>query len=144
MCNYICYLKEKKEDTQIIRMLYDVFKCKKELIGNLLDTKKNDIRFENRLLDHVSEFRTELNVYVNDNINKVAFDTNFLFGNEVSKYLDEEIIVGSQNDDPYEWILIKNNLFFIVEEIDDENFGITLRKSGNIEISYDQAILISS
>ncbi|WP_333597399.1 hypothetical protein [Chryseobacterium flavum] len=144
MCNYICYLKGKKEDAQIIKMLYDIFKCEKELIGNLFDTQKNEIRFENRLLDDVSEFCTELNVYVDDNINKVTFKNNFLFGNEVSKYFDEEIIIGSRNDDPYEWILIKNNLFFIVEEVDDENPGITLQKSGNMEISYDQAILISS
>ncbi|WP_265130978.1 hypothetical protein [Chryseobacterium oranimense] len=144
MCNYICYLKGKKEDSQIIKMLYDVFKCEKELIGNLFDTQKNDIRFENRLLDDVSEFCTELNVYVDDNINKVTFNNNFLFGYEVSKYFDEDIIIGSRNDDPYEWILIKNNLFFIVEEVDDENSGITLQKSSNMEISYDQAILISS
>jgi len=144
MDNYICYLKGKKENIHLIKILSDIFKCKKEFIGDLLDSKNFAIRFENRLLDNISEFSTELNVYLDDTINKAAINNNFVFGIELSKYLDEEIVVSGCTDDPCQWILIQNNLFFITEGADDENFGITLHRYENIEISYDDAIHMSS
>ncbi|WP_027386476.1 hypothetical protein [Chryseobacterium gregarium] len=144
MYNYICYLKGKKENIHLIKILSNIFKCKKEFIGNLLDSENFEIRFENRLLDDISEFSTELNVYLNDTVNKTVISNNFLFGIELSRYLNEEIIVSTNRDDPYQWILIRNNSFFLAEEAEDESFGITLQRSKNIEISYEDAKNISS
>ncbi|WPO84293.1 hypothetical protein SD427_08145 [Chryseobacterium sp. JJR-5R] len=144
MDNYICYLKGKKENIHLIKILSDIFKCRDEFIGDLLGSKNFAIRFENRLLDNISEFCTELNIYIDDTIKKVAITNNFLFGIELSKYLNEEIVISTHSDDPCQWILIQNNSFFIAEEADDENFGITLQRSENIEISYDDAIHMSS
>lgn len=144
MENYICYLRENKKDIHLIQMLSNIFQCEEELIGNLLNTYNFKIKFENRLLDNVSEFCTELNVYVDNNTNSIVFFNNFLFGFEVSKYLNEDILVSNQGDDPYQWILISNNQFYIVEEIDNENYGIDLQESNRVKISYNEAMDISS
>ncbi|MDN4012266.1 hypothetical protein QX233_07345 [Chryseobacterium gambrini] len=143
MENYICYLRENKKDIHLIQMLSNIFQCEEELIGNLLNTYNFKIKFENRLLDNVSEFCTELNVYVDNNTNSIVFFNNFLFGFEVSKYLNEDILVSNQGDDPYQWILVSNNQFYIVEEIDNENYGIDLQES-RVKISYNEAMDISS
>jgi len=143
MENYICYLRENKKDIHLIQMLSNIFQCEEELIGNLLNTYNFKIKFENRLLDNVSEFCTELNVYVDNNTNSIVFFNNFLFGFEVSKYLNEDILVSNQGADPYQWILVSNNQFYIVEEIDNENYGIDLQES-RVKISYNEAMDISS
>ncbi|MBT2623521.1 hypothetical protein [Chryseobacterium sp. ISL-6] len=142
MHTFICYLIGKKEDISITRMLSNIFKLNEEFVGDLLDDGDFKIRFENRILDNTSEFCTELNVYTKDEI--IISANIFLFGIEVSEYLDEEVIVGFNGGDPYQWILIKDNLFFLIdEEISDENYGINVHKSTKIEISYDHAIDIS-
>lgn len=133
----------KKGDINITRMLSNIFKLNEEFIGDLLNDGDLKIRFENRILDDTSEFCTELNVYNNDE--NIVFSNNFLFGIQVSKYLDEEVVVGINDDAPYQWIFIKKDWFFLIdEEISDENYGINIKQSHKIEIPYDHAIDISS
>ncbi len=145
MYSYICYLKKSEGNAHITQMLSNIFKCDEEYISDLLNPENFEIRFENRILDNVSEFYVELNVYLNDDNNiTTVFGCNFLFGIEVSKYLNEEVLVSSRNDDSYEWILIGDSSFFIAEEKDNDVPGITLLRSNNSEISYNKAMLISS
>lgn len=141
MRHYICYLKGKKENIDIISLLSNILNCKKELIGDFFEYGDFKIRFENRFLDDRSEFNTELNVYINEHISK-SFSNNCSFGLEASRFLNEEILVNTKNDYSYEWILINNNLCFIVEETDGDHNGITLEKSTNIRISGNEAIEI--
>lgn len=140
---YVCYLKGKRNDIFIIKMLSSIFKCEKEAIGSLLDDREVEIKFENRLLDETSEFCTELCVYSKDE--NIIFSNDFLFGIQASKYLDEEVIVSIKGDDPYIYILIKDDLFFQVDEdIIEENYGISIQESSKMEISYNDAIRISN
>lgn len=112
MNNYICYLKGVKQDKLIINLLAKIFRCNEETITDLLENETTQIKFENKVLDNVSEFQTELNVYIDGDI-KTVFLNNLLFGIEISKHLGEEVIVNSNFNDPYQWILIKNDLFFL-------------------------------
>lgn len=138
MHHYICYLKGKKENNEITSLLSSVFECGNKIIGDLFSYEDFEIRFENRLLDDFSEFNTELNVYMDKPVNKLFAD-NFLFGLEVSNVLNEEILVSIKNDNPYEWILIRDRLSFIVEETDDDYNGITLDRLTTIRISQNEA-----
>ncbi|MDN4011254.1 MULTISPECIES: hypothetical protein [Chryseobacterium] len=150
MDNYICYVKYDKEDAEVIEMLSNVFNYKKEQIGNLFDQKDFEITFENRILDEISEFCTELNVYIPNNEITAIYPNNFLFGYQVSKYLNQQVLVSVsfENNDPYQYILIENDLFFIVDEVIDDNsddkYGITVQKNTKIKISYNDAINFSS
>jgi hypothetical protein len=138
MHHYICYLKGKKENKEITSLLSSVFECANKLIGDLFSYEDFEIRFENRLLDEFSEFNTELNVYMDKPVNKLFAD-NFLFGLEVSNVLNEEILVSIKNDNPYEWILIRDRLFFTVEETGGDYNGITLDRLTTIRISQNEA-----
>ncbi|MDN4031025.1 hypothetical protein [Chryseobacterium gambrini] len=150
MDNYICYVKYDKEDAEVIEMLSNVFNYKKEQIGNLFDQKDFEITFENRILDEISEFCTELNVYIPNNEITAIYPNKFLFGYQVSKYLNQQVLVSVsfENNDPYQYILIENDLFFIVDEVIDDNsddkYGITVQKNTKIKISYNDAINFSS
>ncbi|MCX8526493.1 hypothetical protein OF897_21500 [Chryseobacterium formosus] len=143
MNNYICYLKGVKQDKLIINLLAKIFRCNKETITDLLENETTQIKFENRVLDNVSEFQTELNVYIDGDI-KTVFLNNLLFGIEISKHLGEEVIVNSNFNDPYQWILIKNDLFFLVDEIDNDTYGISIKESSKTKMSYKDLIRDSS
>ncbi len=145
MIHFICYLKRKKTDHYIVELLKEIFNCDIKEISNLIDEEKSLIKFENRILDDVSEFQVELNIYCIDErrIKELKFNNNVSLGIAISKSINEDIAVNDENicDNPYQWILIKQNRLFLVEEDDNEdNNGITLNPNNRIEITYNNPI----
>lgn len=145
MIHFICYLKRKKTDHYIVELLKEIFNCDIKEISNLIDEEKSLIKFENRILDDVSEFQVELNIYCIDErrIKELKFNNNVSLGIAISKSINEDIAVNDENicDNPYRWILIKQNSLFLVEEDDNEdNNGITLNPNNRIEITYNNPI----
>ncbi len=141
MTHLICYLKRKKTDHYIIELLTEIFNSTENEISTILNEEKSMIKFENRILDDISEFQTELNIYcVDEKIVKELKLNNISLGIAISKSINEDIIVSDENvcDDPYQWILIKQDKLFLVEEDDTkDNNGITLNRNNKTEISYN-------
>lgn len=136
-------MKGKKSNRYLIEMLSCIFKYKLEEVGDFLSDGTYYLKFENRLLDEASEFCTELNVYIPDKerVLKTELYNNLLFGVKVSEYIGDEVLVNDESDDPYQWVLIKGKQLFLVEEVDDDNEGITLM-STKLELSYEKSIKI--
>lgn len=87
----------------------------------------------------------ELNIYCIDErrVSKLELNNNVSLGIAISKSINEDIVVNDENicDNPYQWILIKQNSLFLVEEDDNEdNNGITLNQNNRIEITYNNSI----
>lgn len=144
MTHLICYLKRKKTDHYIIELLKEIFNSTENDISTISNEEKSIIKFENRILDDISEFQTELNIYCLDEkrVKELKFN-NISLGIAISKSINEDIIVSDENvcDDPYQWILIKQDKLFLVEEDDTEdNNGITLSRNNKTEISYNSLI----
>ncbi|MBL3550541.1 hypothetical protein J2787_000869 [Chryseobacterium rhizosphaerae] len=145
MIHFICYLKRKKTDHYIVELLKEIFNCDIKDISNLTDEEKSLIKFENRILDDISEFQVELNIYCIDErrVKDLKLNNNVSLGIAISKNINEDIAVNDENicDNPYQWILIKQNSLFLVEEEDNEdNNGITLNQNNRIEIMYNNSI----
>ncbi|PQA96794.1 hypothetical protein B0A69_01615 [Chryseobacterium shigense] len=144
MIHFICYLKKKKTDHYIVELLKEIFNCDIKEISNLIDEEKSLIKFENRILDDISEFQVELNIYCIDErrVEELKFNNNISLGIAISKNINEDIAVNDENicDNPYQWILIKQNSLFLVEEEEDDNNGITLNQNNRIEIPYNNSI----
>lgn len=145
MIHFICYLKRKKTDHYIVELLKEIFNCEIKQISRLIDEEKSLIKFENRVLDDISEFQVELNIYCIDvkRARELQLNNNIFLGIAISKSINEDIIVNDENicDDPYQWILIRQNNLFLVEEDDNEdNNGITLNQNSIIEITYNNSI----
>lgn len=145
MIHFICYLKRKKTDHYIVELLKEIFNCDIKDISNLIDEEKSLIKFENRILDDISEFQVELNIYCIDErrVKDLKLNNNVSLGIAISKNINEDIAVNDENicDNPYQWILIKQNRLFLVEEEDNEdNNGITLNQNNRIEIMYNNSI----
>ena len=140
MHHLVGYLKEKKQSTHIKKILSSIFECKVDSIGKLLsDTGEFDVFFENNKIDNTSNFCVEINIYIHNKELEKIFPNDFLFASKLSELLNEEVIISFENDDPYVWILIKNNSFFIVEEdLTFESYGINLLDNKD-EISYEEA-----
>lgn len=144
MTHLICYLKRKKTDRYIIELLKEIFNSTENDISTISNKEKSIIKFENRILDDISEFQTELNIYCIDEkrVKELKFN-NISLGIAISKSINEDIIVSDENvcDDPYKWILIQQDKLFLVEEDDSEdNNGITLSRNNKTEISYNSPI----
>ncbi len=140
MIHFICYLKRKKSNHYIIELLKEIFNCEIEDISNLLDEKQSLIKFENRILDDVSEFKMELNIYCIDEsrTRELKLNNNISLGIAISKSINEVVVVNEDNIciNPYQWILIRQNKLFLVEEDDNDNNGITLNQNNQIDITY--------
>lgn len=143
MYNYVCYLKKKMSNDYLVKMLSDIFEYKETSISELLNGVGHyDLRFENRQLDDVSEFKTELNVYILDKrkILNLELYNNLLFGRKVAIYIKDEILINDESDDPYQWILVKEGEIFLVEEEYKDNEGINLISSNRLELAFEKAL----
>lgn len=128
----VFYLKSKRKDSFIEKMLSDIFEYKQEQVKKLLSEDDCLIRYENRILDNVSEFFVELVVYIQDDklLNDIKLNNNIVLGLKISNYINEDVITDYQKNNPYQWLLIKKNRFFLVEEIDQDSNGIILENDG--------------
>lgn len=131
----VFYLKSKRKDLFIEKMLSDIFEYPQTQVKELLSEEDCLIRYENRVLDNISEFCVELIVYIQEEkqLNNIRLDNNIILGMQISNYIDEEVITNYQGNEPYQWLLIKGNHFFLVEEIDQDNNGISL-ENDRIEV----------
>lgn len=113
-------------------MLSDIFEYKQEQVKKLLSEDDCLIRYENRILDNISEFSVELVVYIQDDklLNDIKLNNNIVLGLKISNYINEDVITDYQKNNPYQWLLIKKNRFFLVEEIDQDSNGIILENDG--------------
>ncbi|MGI9580037.1 hypothetical protein ACR1PO_02380 [Chryseobacterium sp. RRHN12] len=140
MIHFICYLRRKRSDNYIIKLLKEIFNYDIKEISNLMDDKKSLIKFENRILDDISEFQVELNIYCIDEgrARELKLNNNVSVGIAISNKIHEDVVVNDNIicDEPYQWILIKQNSLFLVEEddIEDSN-GITLNQNNRVEIT---------
>lgn len=128
----VFYLKSKREDLFIQKMLCDIFEYKQGQVKELLSEEDCLIRYENRVLDNISEFFVELVVYIQDDkqLHDMKLNNNIILGLKISNYINEDIITNYQKKEPYQWLLIKRNRFFLVEEIDQDSNGISLENDG--------------
>lgn len=133
----VFYLKNRKEDLFIEKMLSDIFEYDQVQVKELLNEGDCLIRYENRVLDNISEFRVELVVYIQNEsqLNDRKLNNNFFLGLKIANYINEGVIISYAGHDPYLWLLIKENHFFLVEEIAQDSNGISLMENNRIEIS---------
>ncbi|PQA89961.1 hypothetical protein B0A70_15375 [Chryseobacterium piscicola] len=131
----VFYLKSKRRDLYLEKMLSDIFGYKEAQVKELLSEEDCLIRYENRVLDNISEFNVELIVYIQDEnqLNDVRLDNNITLGILIANYLNEEVITDYKKSEPYQWLLLRENRFFLVEEIAQQNNGICL-ENNRIEI----------
>ncbi len=144
MYHYVCYLQNNIKDSYLADILSHVFKCKKCDIGELLEDGDFKIRYENRSLDEESEFNNELNVYVDskEKILELSIYNNLLFGIKFFNSVNESVLVNDESDNPYQWISIKQEGIFLVEECDSDEVGINLSAENSYEISLNKALMI--
>jgi hypothetical protein len=124
----VFYLKSKREDLFIEKMISDIFGYQQSQVKGLLSEEDCLIRYENRVLDNISEFCVDLVVYIQDEkqLNDIRLDNNIILGIQISNYIDEDVITNYQENEPYQWLLIKGNHFFLVEETNQDSNGINL------------------
>ncbi len=132
----VFYLRKKRENLFIEKMLGDIFEYPQEQVKELLSEEDCLIRYENRVLDNISEFCVELIVYIQNEkqLNDMQLDNNIMLGIKIANYIDEDVLTKYKENEPYQWLLLKDNHFFLVEEIDQDSYGISL-EGERIEIS---------
>lgn len=116
-------------------MLSDIFEYQQTQVKELLSEEDCLIRYENRVLDNTSEFCVELIVYIQDEnqLNDIRLDNNIILGIQISNYIDEDVITNYKENEPYQWLLLRRNHFFLVEEVAQESYGINL-ENDRIEV----------
>ncbi|MEF9479086.1 hypothetical protein OWR28_16365 [Chryseobacterium sp. 1B4] len=83
-----------------------------------------------------------MNIYCIDEgrARELKLNNNVSVGIAISNKIHEDVVVNDNIicDEPYQWILIKQNSLFLVEEddIEDSN-GITLNQNNRVEITYN-------
>jgi len=141
MIHLVCYLKREKTNEYIIDLLCNIFKVNRNEITSLLNEKESLIKFESRVLDNISEFGFELNIFIRDDkkVNDFQLKSNVLLGVAISNNILEEVVVSDKKYiDPDQWILIDHHKLFLVEEEDTSNsYGISLNKNNKTEITDD-------
>ncbi|MCX8534667.1 hypothetical protein [Chryseobacterium luquanense] len=131
----VFYLRSKREDLFIEKMLSDIFEYQQTQVKELLSEEDCLIRYENRVLDNTSEFYVELIVYIQDEnkLNDIRLDDNIILGIQISNYIDEDVITNYKENEPYQWLLLRGNHFFLVEEVAQESYGINF-ENDRIEV----------
>ncbi len=144
MCHFICYFKENKKDQEIRNLLNSIFNYGKYEITEISSGFNHGIRYETRILDESSEFKSELNVYISEikTVLENEIYNDLLFGLVVSKFLKEDIIVNDQSDDPYQWILIRDGGAFLVEEAAGDNKGINVFPNSERRLDINKSLCL--
>lgn len=136
--HYVYFLKEKISSKCIKKMLCGVLEYEIDDVGELLSDGNFLVRYEIRILDHIADFFIELNIYLHDKekIFQLELYNDLLFGIRLLRYMKvKQLIIDDLSSDPFQWILIDNKSFFLVEEVDDDKNGITINSKNILELS---------
>ena len=129
MQHFVIWIKEQHDDSSLKEMIAVAIFEKYENIGYFLDDICYRTRYELRVLDDVSEFNVELNIYTDvdfeEPLSLEIFAERFSVNNEV-----DVLIPSFNDDDPYEWILFSKNSQRIVDEILGDNIGVNINQFG--------------
>ncbi len=142
MAIQVCYFKKQKTEESIKNILGKIYKTNQNNIKKLEDyDDKAIINFQFTKFGNDSDFNYQLEIFVsNDLIISLGIFNNLILAIHLNKILEEEILINDESDDPYQWLLIKNNKLYLVEEYEDLQQGINLLYEKSIELNILKAI----
>jgi ribosomal protein L23 len=130
--NHLVFLiRNNIEEKNLKNIISNIFNVKPSKINELLESKESLIKYEITMLDSFTEFNFELNIYIQNELSiSVKESELFSIAKSISSYIDDEVIIETFRDDPYQWVLVSNNIGYLVEEkISNGNYGLNIDRS---------------
>lgn len=117
---FVLYLDKKNTQVLVEEMLSVVFNTNEKQIGQLLDNVSHEIVIDFRDFSIHPFNWYELCVFVpTEMAEKVNLTNNLSFGREVSKYLGSPVILDDESDDPYQYLMIKDERLFLLDYVEE-------------------------
>ncbi len=120
-------------------VLKSLFKISLEKIGHLFDGGENYIYYENFVRNEKEiSFYNSFDIYIHKKIEvKVGLTSNLLFALELSRLINQEVLISSESRDLDEWILIDpNNKIYLVYNSEDSDIdNLVINKQQKKELS---------
>ncbi|WP_123910282.1 hypothetical protein [Flavobacterium covae] len=120
-------------------ILSDLFKISLEKIGHLYEGGENYIYYENfeRNKKKIS-FYNLFDIYIHKNIEiQVGLTNNLLFALELSRLINQEVLISSESRDLEEWILIEpsNKIYLVYDNESSDINNLIINKEQKKELS---------
>jgi hypothetical protein len=99
----VIFLRTELVQDSIKKIVSKVLSDKPENVGHFKDEDFYPIKYELRILDDISEFKVELNIFADK-----SFEGDFClesFAVDFSHISGLDVVIASQNNNPYEWVL---------------------------------------
>lgn len=117
---FVMYLSKVFRDKTIELMFANIFKTDMNQVGQLLDNVPHEIVIDSRNILESSGSCYELSLFVPiKTTEQLGITNNLTLAIEVSRYLNSTIIVDDESDDPYQYLIIKNNQLFLTDYLEN-------------------------
>ncbi|WP_417351202.1 hypothetical protein [Flavobacterium alkalisoli] len=138
----VCYFNKKTNLLLLKESLSNIYGVSIDKIHDLYEYNLNsELNFEITEYNRDNGFCIQLELFpTKDRILISKVFNNLILGIELNRHLKQDILINDETDDPYQWLLIKDHLLYLVEEQFTEEFNNCIKIDIKHEIDITKSL----